>query len=77
MGGVIGRIDPAPTHIRRELHRSAEHASAIVTSFPVTTPTGLRLNQAVVLSDGDDPVPVHDKYYLPDEPAFHEVNGLG
>ena len=49
-------------------------AKAIMGTRPILTPCGSRRNQAYVWTEGrPEASPLHEKYYLPDEPGYWEA----
>ena len=63
-------VDAHDDHVARLSHLGAK---GVLGTRPIVNASGSRRNQAYLWSaDSDRASPLHDKYYLPDEPGYYE-----
>ncbi len=56
----------------RIVRMSALNAKAVLGTRPIVLPDGSRRNEAYVWTKETGAVPIHQKYYLPDEEGYYE-----
>ena len=59
-------------HEARIARMSALNAKAVMGTRPIVMPHGSRRNEAYLWTEETGAVPVHQKYYLPDEEGYYE-----